>query len=155
MVERSTVEHLAKLDGLIAPAGEIFMATAKTKITTTLPTFDTPQFAEVAAQGKKNLDAYVASVSAAQAGAQTLTQRAVAFSKVATENHVAATKDLLASKSAQEFVEKQTAYLKSAFEAYVAETKAVQGLFAGIAQDVIKPLNSRALEVRELMPSVR
>jgi phasin family protein len=133
------------------------MAAAKTttKITSTLPAFDAPQFADVAAQGKKNLDAYVASVSAYQAGAEKLTTRAVAFTKTATENHVAATKSLLASKSAQEFVEKQTAYAKSFFETYVAEAKAFQSLFAGVAQDVIKPLNERAVEVRELIPGVR
>lgn len=141
------------------------MAAAKTaKVTATFPTsFPTsfssfeapPQFAEIATQGKKNMEAYVASVTAAQTGAEKLTERAVAYTKTATETHVAATKSLLASKSPQEYVEKQTAYLKSAFEAYVAETKAFQSLFAGIAQDVIKPLNTRAVEVRELIPGVR
>jgi phasin family protein len=132
------------------------MAAAKTttKSTSTLPTFDAPQFADVAAQGKKNLEAYVASVTAAQAGAEKLTARATAYTKAAAETHVAAAKSLMASKSAQEFVEKQTAYAKAAFESYVAETKAFQGLFAGIAQDVIKPLNARAVEVRELMPAI-
>ena len=129
-------------------------AKTTTKVTATLPTFEAPQFADVAAQGKKNLDAYVASVTAAQAGAEKLTERAVAYSKAAAETHVAAAKSLMASKSAQEFVEKQTAYTKAALEAYVAEAKAFQGLFAGIAQDVIKPLNARAVEVRELMPAM-
>src|SRR5262245_12539245 len=94
--------------GPIAPHTEINMAAAKTaKVTATFPTFDAPQFADVATQGKKNLDAYVASVTAAQQGAEKITERAVAFTKVAAENHVAATKSLLASKSAQEYVEKQ------------------------------------------------
>jgi phasin family protein len=111
------------------------MAAAKTaaKITTTFPSFEAPQFAEIATHGKKNLEAYVASVTAAQTGAEKLTERAVAYTKSATEYHVEAAKSLLASKSPQEYVEKQTAYLKSAFEAYVAETKAFQSLFAGIA----------------------
>src|SRR5262249_49060649 len=76
---------------------------------------------EGSAFGKENVEAFVASATAAQKGFETISARSVAFSKTALENHVAATKDLMTSKSVQEFVEKQSEYARSYFDAYVAE----------------------------------
>ena len=76
---------------------------------------------EVSAFGKENIEAWVASAAAAQKGFETISARTVAFQKQAIENHVAATKSLMTSKSVQEFVEKQSEYARSFFDAYVAE----------------------------------
>ncbi|MGE0046406.1 MAG: phasin family protein, partial [Hyphomonadaceae bacterium] len=92
---------------------------------------------EMSAFGKQNVEAMIASAAAAQKGFETLSARAVAYSKSAMENHVAATKSLMTSKSVQEFVEKQTAYTRSAFDAYVAELNSLSDVFSGVAKDAI------------------
>ena len=57
---------------------------------------------------KKNLEALVASMTAAAKGAETVGARAMAFSRKAVEEQVAAAKALTAAKSIQEAVELQT-----------------------------------------------
>ena len=46
-------------------------------------------FSEASSFGKQNIEAWVASATAAQKGFETLSARAVAFQKAALENHVA------------------------------------------------------------------
>ena len=106
---------------------------------------------EAQAFGKQNVEAFIASASAAQKGMETLSQRTVAFQKQAIENHVAATKSLMTSKSVQEFVEKQNDYAKSSFEAYVAELTSLSELMSGLTKDAFKPLNERVNAVGQLI----
>jgi phasin family protein len=106
---------------------------------------------EVSAFGKENLEAWMASATAAQKGMETISARALAFSKAAMENHMAATKSLMTSKSVQEFVEKQSEYARSSFDAYVAELTSISDLMAGVTKDAIKPLNERMTAVGHLM----
>jgi len=106
---------------------------------------------EASAFGKQNVEAWVASATAAQKGIEAISARSVAFSKQAMENHVAATKSILTSKSVQEFVEKQNDYAKSSFEAYVAELTSFSDLFSGVAKETYKPTNERFNAVGQLI----
>ena len=106
---------------------------------------------EASAFGKENLEALIASATATQKGFETLSARYVAFSKQALENHVAATKALLTSKSVQEFVEKQSAYAKSSFDAYVTEVTETAELASGFAKEALKPINERVSAVGHLV----
>ena len=106
---------------------------------------------EASAFGKQNVEAWLASAATTQKGFETLSARTVAFSKQALENHVAATKSLMASKSVQEFVEKQNDYAKSSFEAYVAELSSFSDLFSGLAKEAFQPLNERMNAVGQLI----
>jgi phasin family protein len=106
---------------------------------------------EASAFGKENIEALVASATVTQKGIETISARTVAFSKQALENHVAATKSLMTSKSVQEFVEKQTEYAKSSFEAYVAELTSMSELFAGVSKEAIAPINERMSAVGHLV----
>ena len=106
---------------------------------------------EVSSFGKQNMEAFLASASAAQKGFEVLSARTVAFQKDALEKHVAATKSLMTSKSVQEFVEKQNDYAKSSFEAYVAELTSVSDLVAGVAKDALAPINDRVNAVGQLI----
>lgn len=110
---------------------------------------------EISAFGKENIEAWVASTTATQKGVEALSARAVAFSKTALENHVAATKSLMGSKSVQEAMEKQTQYARSAFDIYVAELNAISELMAGYAKDAMKPLNERVSAVSAIMQNGR
>lgn len=106
---------------------------------------------EASAFGKQNIEAWMASAGAAQKGLEALSARTVAFQKQALENHVAATKSLMTSKSVQEFVEKQNAYAKSSFEAYVAELSTVSELVADVAKETFQPINERVNAVGQLI----
>lgn len=106
---------------------------------------------EASAFSKQNVEAWVASATAAQKGIESLSARSVAFSKQALENHVAATKSLMTSKSVQEFVEKQTDYAKSSFEAYVAELTSFSDLISGVTKDTLQPINERFNAVGQLI----
>ena len=106
---------------------------------------------EASAFGKQNMEAWLASAAAAQKGFEELSARTVAFQKAAMENHVAAAKSLMTSKSVQEFVEKQNDYAKSSFEAYVAELSSFSELVAGVAKDTFQPLNERVTAVGQLI----
>lgn len=102
---------------------------------------------EASALGKQNVEAWLASASAAQKGFEAISARTVAFQKQALENHVAAAKSLMTSKSVQEFVEKQNEYAKGAFEAYVAELTSVSDLVSGVAKETLQPINERVTAV--------
>ena len=108
---------------------------------------------EASAFGKENVEAWMASAAAAQKGFEALSARTVAFQKQALENHVAAAKSLMTSKSVQEFVEKQSEYAKSSFEAYVAELTSLSELVSGAAKDTLQPINERVNAVGQLIQS--
>ncbi len=111
-------------------------------------------FSEASSFGKQNMEAWMASATAAQKGFEVLSARAVAFQKAALENHVAAAKSLMTSKSVQEFTEKQSVYAKTSFEAYVAELTEVSDLVQGVAKETLQPINERVNAVGHLVQSV-
>jgi phasin family protein len=98
---------------------------------------------EANAHSKKNLEAAVASVTAATKGAEALGAQAMAYSKKAMDEHVAAAKSLSGAKSVQEVVELQTAYAKSALEAYISEMNKASETVAASVKECFLPLNER------------
>lgn len=110
---------------------------------------------EVNAHSKKNLEAAVASVTAATKGAETLGAQAMAYSKKAMDEHVAAAKSLSGAKSVQEVVELQTAYAKSALEAYIAEMNKASETVAASVKESFLPLNERITAFVERFQAAR
>jgi phasin family protein len=104
---------------------------------------------------KKNLEAVVASVTAATKGAEALGAQAMAFSKTTMEKQVAAGKALAGAKSVQEAVELQTAYAKSALESYLAGINALSETVATSVKDSMKPINERMTAVVESVQAAR
>src|SRR5580704_9074982 len=98
---------------------------------------------EANAQSKKNMEAVVASVTAATKGAEALGAQAMAYSKKAMEDQVAAAKSLTGAKSVQEVVELQTAYAKSAMEAYIAQMTKASDTVAASVKECFLPFNER------------
>ena len=98
---------------------------------------------EVNAHSKKNLEAVVASVTAATKGAEALGAQAMAYSKKVMEDHVAAAKSLQGAKSVQEVVELQTAYAKSWMEAYIAQMNKASETVAASVKECFLPFNER------------
>jgi phasin family protein len=110
---------------------------------------------EMNAHSKKNLEAVVASVTAATKGAEALGAQAISFSKKNIEDQVAAAKALAGAKSVQEAVELQTAFAKSAMEAYMAGMTAMSETVTASVKDAFKPLNERATAVVEKVQAAR
>jgi phasin family protein len=98
---------------------------------------------ELNSHSKKNLEAVVASVTAATKGAEALGAQAMAYSKKAMEDQVAAAKTLSGAKSVQEVVELQTAFAKSAMEAYIAEMNKASETVAASVKEAFQPINER------------
>ena len=111
--------------------------------------------AEANTHSKKNLEAVVASVTAATKGAESLGSQAIAFSKKSVEDQVAAAKTLASAKSVQEAVELQTTFAKSALEAYLANVSAMSETVTASVKDVFKPINARAAAVVEKVQAAR
>ena len=110
---------------------------------------------ELNAQSKKNLEAVVASTTAATKGAEALGAQAMAFSKAMFDTNVSAAKSLAGAKSVQEVVELQTAFAKSALETYMAEFGKMSDTVSTSVKESMKPLNERVTAVVEKLQAVR
>lgn len=112
-------------------------------------------FADINAHSKRNLEAMVASVTAATKGAEALGAQAMAYSKKAAEDHIAATKTLTSAKSLQEAVELQTSYAKSFLDAYLAELNRWSDTVSGSVRESLRPINERVSAVVEQFQTAR
>ena len=110
---------------------------------------------EVNAHSKKNLEAVIASVTASTKGAEALGAQAMAYSKKAVEDQVAAAKSLSGAKSIQEVVELQTSFAKTALEAYMAEVGKMSEIVSASVKDSMKPLNERVTAAVERLQAAR
>ncbi|MBU4434573.1 MAG: TIGR01841 family phasin [Alphaproteobacteria bacterium] len=111
--------------------------------------------AEANTHSKKNLEAMVASVTAATKGAEALGAEAFAYSKKAAEDQVAAAKSLAGAKSIQEAMELQTTWAKSALEAYIAQMSKASEIVSASLKDSMKPLNERVSAAVEKFQAAR
>jgi phasin family protein len=112
-------------------------------------------FADINSHSKRNLEAVVASVTAATKGAETLGAQVTAYSKKAAEDHIAATKTLTSAKSLQEAVEFQTSYAKSFLDAYLAEMNKWSDTVSGSVKESLRPINERVSAVVEQFQTAR
>jgi phasin family protein len=110
---------------------------------------------EINAHSKSNLEAVVASVTAAGKGAETLGAQTAAYSKKSLEDYVAAAKSLTTAKSLQEVVELQTAFAKSSLEAYLAQVNKASETVAASMKETLTQLNARVTAAVETFQSAR
>jgi phasin family protein len=107
------------------------------------------------AASKKNLEAMVASVTAATKGAETLGAETLAFSKKSMEDQVSAAKALAGAKTVQEAVELQTAFAKTSLEAFMAQFSKASEIVSASVKDSMKPLNERVTALVEKVQAAR
>jgi phasin family protein len=107
------------------------------------------------AQSKSNLEAVVASTTAATKGAETLGAQAIAYSKKSVEDGMAAARSLGAARSIQEVIELQTSFAKSALEAYLAEVNKASEVVAASFKESLTPLNARMTAAVEKFQAAR
>ena len=110
---------------------------------------------EANAHSKKNLEAVVASMTAATKGAEAIGAQAMSFSKQAFDTQVTAARSLASAQSVQEVLELQTAFAKSALETYMAEVAKMSETVQASMKDSVKPLNERVTAVVERLQAVR
>ena len=110
---------------------------------------------DINAQSKQNLEAVVASVTAATKGAETLGAQAIAYSKKSVEDSAAAMKTLQGAKSIQDVIEFQTGFAKSAMEGYLAEFNKASAIVASSMKDSMTPLNARVTAAVEQFQAAR
>ena len=110
---------------------------------------------EVNTYSKKNLEAVMASVTAATKGAEALGAQAMAFSKSSMEAQVSAAKSLAGAKSVQEVVELQTAFAKTALETYMAEVGRMSQIMTASMKDSMSPINERVTATVERLQAAR
>ena len=110
---------------------------------------------EANTHSKKNLEAVVASVTAAAKGAETVGAQAMAFSKKAFDEQVAAARSLASAKSVQEVVELQTSLARTFLENYMAEVGKLTETVSSSVKDSMKPLNARVTDMVEKMQATR
>ena len=111
--------------------------------------------ADLNSHSKRNLEAIVASVTAATKGAEALGAQAMAYSKKAMEDHVAAAKSLTSAKSVQEVVELQTAYAKSWMDAYIAQMNKASETVSASVKESFMPINERVTAFVEKVQAAR
>ena len=100
---------------------------------------------------KQTAEAVLKAASVAGKGAETINTEVFAYSRQSVEDGVTATKAMIASKTAQEFLQAQSDFTKSAFEAYVAETAKVRDMALDTAKAAIAPLQARFTALADLL----
>lgn len=110
---------------------------------------------EINSHTKENVDAVIASATAAGKNAETLNANAVAYAKTSMESAVAATKALTTAKSVQDMIEVQTDFVKSSMDLFLAELNKTTDLYAGAVKEVSKPINDRFAASVEMVQSAR
>jgi phasin family protein len=104
---------------------------------------------------KETVEAVVKSAEVAGKGAETLHNEIYAFSKASVEETIAATKALMASKSAHEAFELQTGYAKSAFEQYVGQLTKLGEIYSTTTKQAFAPLQGRVQAWVDVVQSAR
>lgn len=110
---------------------------------------------DINTHSKSNLEAVVASVTAATKGAETLGAHALAYSKKSVEDQVAAAKALTGARSVQEVVELQTSWAKATMEAYMAEMNKASEIVAASVKETMTPINARVTAAVEKFQAAR
>lgn len=110
---------------------------------------------DMTAHSRKNLEAVIASVTAAAKGAEVLGSEAVAFSKAAVERQTAAVQSLTGVRSVQDLIEVQTDLAKTQMEAYVAQMGKTTELMTALFRDAYQPFSARMTAAVESLQSGR
>ena len=107
------------------------------------------------AQGKRNLEAVVASVTAATRGAEALGAQAMEYTKASLEGQAEAARQITTARSMQEVIELQTSFAKSAMEAYMTQMTRASDTLSTAVKDSMAPISARATAMMETVQAAR
>jgi len=100
-------------------------------------------FDDVQKIGKDSMDASMKSFGTVSKGLQAIAAETADYAKKAFEEGTAASERLAAAKSFDKVMEVQTDYLKKSYEGFVAQSAKVGQLYADLAQELYKPIESQ------------
>src|ERR1700730_14586586 len=92
--------------------------------------------------GKDGFDASVRSLGEVNKGFQAIAATVTDYSKKAFEDGTRAFEQLIGAKSVEQAVEIQSQYAKKAYDTYIAEVSKLGEMYAGLARDASKPVET-------------
>jgi hypothetical protein len=99
-------------------------------------------FDDVQKYGKDNMDATMKAWGHLSKSVQAIAAEAADYSKKSFEEGSAAMEKLLGAKSLDKAMEIQSAYAKSAYEGFVAQATKIGELYADLAKETYKPIET-------------
>jgi len=106
-------------------------------------------FGELSTFSKQNLDAFVASSSAAAKGVEQISAEILAYSKKSVEDSLSAIKALSGAKNLREYFDLQNSLAKEGYDNLIAEAGRFSEMYVKLANDVFEPVNSRLATAME------
>jgi len=91
---------------------------------------------------KEGFDAALRSYGELNKGFQAIAAEVTDYSKKAFEDHTRAFEQLIGAKSVEQAVEIQSQYAKKAYDTYMAEMSKIGEMYAGLARDAYKPVET-------------
>ena len=110
-------------------------------------------FEDVQKYGKDNMDATMKAWGQMSKSVQAIAAEAADYSKKSFEEGSATLEKLLGAKSLEKAVEIQTAYAKSAYEGFVAQSTKLGELYASLAKEAFKPVETVIAKVQSVATS--
>jgi len=98
---------------------------------------------EVQQLGKENMDAALKSVGAWSKSMQAIAIELADYSKKVFEQGTATAEKLVGAKSLDKAFEVQSDYVKNSYEGFVAQATKIGELYADLAKEAYKPLESQ------------
>jgi hypothetical protein len=100
------------------------------------------KFEDLQKIGKENVDTALKSFGAVSKGVQAIAVEVADFNKKSFEEGTAALEKLFGAKSLDKAIEVQTDYFKTAYEGFVAKASRIGELYADLAKETYKPIES-------------
>jgi phasin family protein len=100
------------------------------------------KFEDFQVYGKEHFDAAVASAGTLTKGLQAIATAVSDYSKKSFEDGSAFVEKLASVKSLDKAIEVQTDYAKAAYETLVAESTKIGGIYADLAKEAYKPVET-------------
>ena len=102
----------------------------------------TVQFDDVQKLSRENVDAALKSFGVVSKGFQAIAVEVADYSKKSFEDSSALVEKLLGVKTIDKAIEVQSAFVKSAYETYLARVTKIGELYADIAKESYKPVET-------------
>ena len=99
-------------------------------------------FDDIQKYGKDHMDTTMKAWGTVSKGVQAIATEVADYSKKAFEDGAAATEKLIGTKSFDAAIAVQTGYLKTAYDGFLAQSAKLGELYAGLAQETCKPIES-------------
>jgi hypothetical protein len=108
----------------------------------------TKMFGDAGVFGKEFLDGGLTSYASVSKAAQAIVAEATDYSKKSYETGAAALEKLFAAGTLESAFEIQASYAKKAYEGFVAQSTKLGNLYADMAKEAYKPLESLAVRAK-------